>query len=88
MIADLQALEDWSKPNNSENHSSNDQTFQTLSVVFQTKMESMGTILENFLSAIDLVKFRRYPPDQDCVFIVPDIINDQLRIRMEVINEN
>ena len=51
-------------------------------------MESMGTILENFFSAIDLVKFRRYPPDQDCVFIVPDIINDQLRIRMEVINEN
>ena len=70
-------LEDWTKPDNSENHCSNDQTFQTLSVIFQTKMESMCNILENFSLAIYPVRFCQFP-DQDCIFIVPDIINRQL----------
>ena len=81
MIVDLQTLEDWTKPDNSENHPSNDLTFQALSVILQTKMELMCKILENFLSAIYPVRFRWYP-DQDCIFIVSDIITYQLRIRM------
>ena len=44
-------------------------------------MESICKILENILSAIYPVRFRRYP-DQGCIFIVSDIINHQLRIRM------
>ena len=47
-------------PDNSENHPSDDQTFLTLSVIFQTKMESMCKILENFLLAIFPVSFRLY----------------------------
>ena len=46
------------------------------------KMESMYKILENFLSAICSVRFRRYPADQSCIFIVPDIISHQSKIRM------
>ena len=46
------------------------------------KMESMYKILENFLLAIYPVRFRRYPPDQSCIFIVPDIISHQSKIRM------
>ena len=41
MIVDSQILEVWTKPDNSENHPSNDQTFQTLSGIFQRKMESI-----------------------------------------------
>ena len=45
-------------------------------------MELICKILENFLFAIYPVIFGRYH-DQDCIFIVPDIINHQLIIRME-----
>ena len=55
--------------------------------MFQTKMESICKILENFLSAIYPVRFPRHP-DQECILIVPDIINHQLRIGMGITNEN
>ena len=45
------------------------------------KMESMCNILEKFSLAIYPVRFRQFP-DQDCIFIVSDIINQQLWIRM------
>ena len=88
MNVDLHTLEDWTKPDNSENYPSNDQTFQTLSVIFQMKMESMCKILEIILPAIYPVRFRRYP-DKDCIFILSDIMNHQLKeSEWEVTNEN
>ena len=57
-------------------------TWKTLSVIFQRNMESVYKILGKKIYFIYLVGFRWYS-DQDCIFVSSDIINHQLRIKME-----